>query len=105
MLTSFTKSAQIPFSAWLPAAIAAPTPVSSLVHSSTLVTAGVYLVIRHRIMLVDRFYYVLHIILITGFITILMARMRAINEKDIKKMVALSTLRQLGIIFIRLGLG
>lgn len=98
-----TKSAQIPFSAWLPAAIAAPTPVSSLVHSSTLVTAGVYILIRHievfSTNLISRF------LIILGVRTIIMASLRALFETDLKKIVALSTLRQLGVMILRLGLG
>lgn len=102
-LAAITKRAQIPFSSWLPAAMAAPTPVSALVHSSTLVTAGVFLLIR--------FYPFLHQIngfnkaaLFIGVSTILIARFSAITECDIKKIIALSTLRQLGIIVTRLGL-
>ena len=97
-----TKRAQIPFSAWLPAAIAAPTPVSALVHSSTLVTAGVYLMIRfyNFLFINNRLNYLLWI----GIITTLMARLAAFLENDIKKIVALSTLSQLGIIIISLGL-
>ena len=103
VITATTKSAQIPFSAWLPAAIAAPTPVSSLVHSSTLVTAGVYLLIRHCEFLVING--VSRYLLVIGRLTMIIASLRALFESDLKKMVALSTLRQLGVIILRLGLG
>ena len=103
ILAASTKRAQIPFSAWLPAAIAAPTPVSSLVHSSTLVTAGVYLLIRHETFFSQN--NMTSYIIIIGIFTMFMASVRALFETDLKKMVALSTLRQLGIMFLSLGLG
>merc|ERR1712165_282478 len=103
LVASCTKRAQIPFRAWLPAAIAAPTPVSSLVHSSTLVTAGVYLLFRFDFILV--YFRINKILLLLGVLTILIARIRAFFEKDIKKIVALSTLRQLGVIICALGAG
>lgn len=101
-LVAITKRAQIPFSAWLPAAIAAPTPVSSLVHSSTLVTAGVYLLIRLNYLLEGEAF--LTTLTLLGAITIGLAGISALFETDIKKIIALSTLRQLGIIFFTLGL-
>lgn len=104
MFAATTKSAQIPFSSWLPAAIAAPTPVSALVHSSTLVTAGVFLLFRFypSLSLYSMFKPTL---LIIATLTTLMAGIRANTECDIKKIIALSTLRQLGVIMVRLGLG
>ena len=99
---AITKRAQVPFRAWLPAAMAAPTPVSSLVHSSTLVTAGIYLLFR----LFDLFTRsILRGLLILGILTITLARLRALQETDIKKIVALSTLSQLGLIVVALGIG
>ena len=98
-LTRITKRAQIPFCAWLPAAMAAPTPVSALVHSSTLVTAGVYLIIRFNQNNPSL------ALLITGIITTILAGINACNGFDFKKLIALSTLRQLGLMFIALGLG
>ena len=102
ILASITKSAQIPFSAWLPAAIAAPTPVSSLVHSSTLVTAGVFLLFRFSPIFSKR---IIIILLYVSLLTIFIAGLGAIFEYDLKKIIALSTLSQLGIIIIILCLG
>lgn len=103
-LAAFTKRAQVPFNLWLPEAIEAPTPVSALVHSSTLVTAGVYLLIRtHHIwgywLIMSRF------ICITGLISLIVGGTAAIVELDVKKTIAYSTLSQVGFIIIVLGMG
>nr|AND96335.1 NADH deshydrogenase subunit 5 [Onitis alexis] len=102
MIAAMTKSAQIPFSSWLPAAMAAPTPVSSLVHSSTLVTAGVYLLIRFNLALN---YNCLLFLLLIGSMTMFMAGLGANFEYDLKKIIALSTLSQLGLMMSILALG
>nr|UPL65267.1 NADH dehydrogenase subunit 5 [Largus sp.] len=94
ILASFTKSAQIPFSSWLPAAMAAPTPVSALVHSSTLVTAGVYLLIRFSNLFV---FFDLSFFLLLASLTMFMSGLGANFEFDLKKIIALSTLSQLGL--------
>nr|QWQ55671.1 NADH dehydrogenase subunit 5 [Microconema clavata] len=103
ILAAMTKSAQIPFSSWLPAAMAAPTPVSALVHSSTLVTAGVYLLIRFNVVIVEnslgKF-----MLLISG-LTMFMAGLGANFEYDLKKIIALSTLSQLGLMMSILSMG
>nr|YP_010262132.1 NADH dehydrogenase subunit 5 [Esanthelphusa dugasti]UIB42739.1 NADH dehydrogenase subunit 5 [Esanthelphusa dugasti] len=103
VLAAMTKSAQIPFSAWLPAAMAAPTPVSALVHSSTLVTAGVYLMIRFSPMFMTS--WVQSMLLIVSCLTMFMAGLGANFEYDLKKIIALSTLSQLGVMLSILALG
>nr|AFQ62192.1 NADH dehydrogenase subunit 5 [Hydroporus palustris] len=102
MIAAMTKSAQIPFSSWLPAAMAAPTPVSALVHSSTLVTAGVFLLIRFNTVLSDNMNLYL---LFIGVLTMFMAGLGANFEFDLKKIIALSTLSQLGLMMSILALG
>nr|ARQ20652.1 NADH dehydrogenase subunit 5 [Nacella clypeater] len=103
LIAAMTKSAQIPFSAWLPAAMAAPTPVSALVHSSTLVTAGIFIMIRF-------FYFIsetpmlLQALLVIGTTTTLMAGLSANLETDLKKIIALSTLSQLGVMMTSVAL-
>lgn len=100
-LVAFTKSAQWPFVNWLPAAIAAPTPVRALVHRSTLVTAGLWLLIRFGIFSGTS-------LLrwgILGTATLTLARSSALVETDAKKVVALSTLSQLGLMFFSISLG
>ncbi len=104
ILAAITKRAQIPFSSWLPAAMAAPTPVSALVHSSTLVTAGVFLIIRFFPFL-EKTSWFKPALLFIATLTILIAGIRAITECDLKKIIALSTLSQLGVIIASLGLG
>nr|YP_010374286.1 NADH dehydrogenase subunit 5 [Tholosanus proximus]QVD38908.1 NADH dehydrogenase subunit 5 [Tholosanus proximus] len=102
ILSAFTKSAQIPFSSWLPAAMAAPTPVSALVHSSTLVTAGVYLLIRFSNLFIS---YNLDLVLLISCLTMFMSGLAANFEYDLKKIIALSTLSQLGLMMSILFMG
>nr|ALZ49973.1 NADH dehydrogenase subunit 5 [Camponotus atrox] len=103
LIAGLTKSAQIPFSVWLPLAMAAPTPVSALVHSSTLVTAGVYLLFRFNSFLIS--FEVKNLLLYISVFTMFMAGLMANFEMDLKKIIALSTLSQLGLMMMILSLG
>merc|ERR1711990_447077 len=91
LLAAATKSSQYPFSSWLPAAMAAPTPVSRLVHSSTLVTAGIFIILRLG-------FGGFTILSLIGLITMVGGGLVALLGQDAKKIVALSTLSQLGLI-------
>lgn len=104
LVARITKRAQMPFCSWLPAAMAAPTPVRSLVHSSTLVAAGIYLLIRYGEVFCEGDLWG-RVLMVVGCFTFLMSGVGAILEGDVKKIVALSTLRQLGMMVFVLGLG
>nr|AIV00478.1 NADH dehydrogenase subunit 5 [Haematomyzus elephantis] len=96
LICACSKSAQVPFSAWLPLAMAAPTPVSSLVHSSTLVTAGIYMIIRFKSDFLYSNYQIFVLSLLSGM-TILLAGVSSLVEFDLKKVIALSTLLHIGV--------
>nr|UVU30548.1 NADH deshydrogenase subunit 5 [Euceros kiushuensis] len=102
LISSFTKSAQMPFSYWLPMAMAAPTPVSSLVHSSTLVTAGVYLLIRFNYLMNNSL--ILKLMMMFSILTLLISSLVASLEYDLKKIIAYSTLSQLSLMIFSLSM-
>ncbi|WP_249871028.1 Na+/H+ antiporter subunit A [Oceanobacillus saliphilus] len=104
LLGAFTKSAQFPFHIWLPDAMEAPTPVSAYLHSATMVKAGIYLVARLTAVFggsAEWFW----IVTITGLTTLMWGSVSAIRQKDLKSILAFSTVSQLGLIMSLLGVG
>jgi NADH-quinone oxidoreductase subunit L len=98
------KSAQLPLHVWLPDAMAGPTPVSALIHAATMVTAGVYLIARmHGIFLLAP--EVLYLTAVIGALTLLSAGLAALAQTDIKRVLAFSTISQIGYMFLALGVG
>ena len=105
MLGAAGKSAQFPLYVWLPDAMAGPTPVSALIHAATMVTAGVYLLVRVNPLLAAADGWVLDLLAWVGLATALIAATAAIAQKDIKKVLAYSTISQLGFMFVAVGVG
>ncbi|MBL7711727.1 MAG: NADH-quinone oxidoreductase subunit L [Chitinophagaceae bacterium] len=98
------KSAQLPLYTWLPDAMAGPTPVSALIHAATMVTAGIYMIARSSV-IYNHSEAALHFIAIIGLLTALLAASIAIRQYDIKKVLAYSTVSQLGFMFLAIGCG
>ena len=98
------KSAQLPLQTWLPDAMAGPTPVSALIHAATMVTAGVYLIARTHV-LFTLAPAVLTLVAVIGTLTLLMAGFAALVQSDIKRVLAYSTISQIGYMFLALGVG
>ena len=98
------KSAQIPLYTWLPDAMAGPTPVSALIHAATMVTAGIYMIARSNVIFALS-PVTMTVILIVGLLTALLAASIALLQNDIKKVLAYSTVSQLGLMFAALGVG
>jgi NADH-quinone oxidoreductase subunit L len=104
MVGAAGKSAQIPLYVWLPDAMEGPTPVSALIHAATMVTAGVYMVSRSHVIF-ERAPMALTVVAIIGTLTALFAATIGITQTDIKKVLAYSTISQLGYMFIACGVG
>lgn len=100
LLGRSVKRAQFPFNAWLLAAISAPTPISSLVHSSTLVVAGVYILLQYRYCLIDY----LSVLMYMRLVTLMLSFLGLLNERDIKKLIAYSTIRHVGLMLFLISL-
>ena len=98
------KSAQIPLYTWLPDAMAGPTPVSALIHAATMVTAGIYMIARSNA-LYSLSHVSMNVVAITGLATAVLAATIALKQNDIKKVLAYSTVSQLGYMFLALGVG
>jgi len=98
------KSAQLPLHVWLPDAMEGPTPVSALIHAATMVTAGVYMVARCHV-LFDLSPAAMQTVAVVGTVTALMAAAIAFTQKDLKRIMAYSTVSQLGYMFLGLGVG
>jgi NADH-quinone oxidoreductase subunit L len=98
------KSAQLPLQTWLPDAMAGPTPISALIHAATMVTAGVYLIARTHV-LFQLAPPVLEAVAFIGAATLLMAGCTALTQHDIKRILAYSTISQIGYMFLALGVG
>jgi len=98
------KSAQIPLYVWLPDAMAGPTPVSALIHAATMVTAGVFLVTRTHV-LFEASSTAQTVVVVVGALTALLAALIAVGQDDLKKILAYSTVSQLGYMFVAVGLG
>ena len=104
LVGAIAKSAQLPLQTWLPDAMAGPTPVSALIHAATMVTAGVYLIARMHTLFVMA-PAVLLAVAIIGAVTQLLASFSALTQHDIKRILAYSTISQIGYMFLALGVG
>ncbi|RFD21315.1 NADH-quinone oxidoreductase subunit L [Komagataeibacter melaceti] len=104
LVGALAKSAQIPFQTWLPDAMAGPTPTSALIHAATMVTAGIYLIARLHVLFAAA-PVVMAVMAVTGALTLLVAACTALVQSDLKRILAWSTISQLGYMFLALGCG